>query len=414
LCAPLPYICRPFTNSMTHFNSIKELINTLAWAKDLLTEMFEKRKSFLYKYDDALGLLESEDRLQTLISRGIITQNGPYLEIDEQFQLFFEQIMEVNEEINTSYIHENIQQVKQLIHFYLQENNESRRYTYLKQVKGSLRKIGRITLRNVIDLNRNIENAFKTEPNYVIKISKLEAFDEKRHILHQLIEQTDRLVTEQETIFFKTALDDELKQVVTQLRQQLTESRHNLIETQKQIIEYLNQVKHQSRVIEKIKQVKYLKDQFELKAKTNLVAVLQNTNAVCFEPKPSYRFKISVEELQTDDGSQLIRKVQAKIKKPNMNKMPVAEMISDHHLQTQTEEEIFINLQEIRNGFVASGNNLYNYIMNYRYPREVDFNEKMNIFCQMAGMYEDEFNVSEQFQRYDAVEYAVVMPATRK
>ena len=105
--------------------------------------------------------------------------------------------------------------------------------------------------------------------------------------------------------------------------------------------------------------------------------------------------------------------------RPNTNKMPVAEMISDLHLQTQTEEEIFINLQEIRNGFVASGHNLYNYIMNYRYPRPVDYKEKMNIFCQMSGMYEEEFDVSEQFGRvttqendvaYD-VEYSVVMPA---
>ena len=55
-------------------------------------------------------------------------------------------------------------------------------------------------------------------------------------------------------------MDDELKHVVMLLRRQLTESRHNLIETQRQIIEYLNQVKHQSRIQEKIKQVKYLKE----------------------------------------------------------------------------------------------------------------------------------------------------------
>src|SRR6202011_2432721 len=110
-----------------------------------------------------------------------------------------EQILEVNDEINTSYVNENIQQVKQNITFYLQENNEQRKYTYLKQVKAALRKIGRITLRNIIDLNRNIENAFKTEPNYKIKMSRLEAFDEKSRAILGLIEQTDRLVTEEET-----------------------------------------------------------------------------------------------------------------------------------------------------------------------------------------------------------------------
>lgn len=230
---------------MSYLLSLKELINTLGWAKELLVEMFEKRKSFMYKYDHAMELL-SEDKIEILVSKHILRRNGPYLEIDDQFQQFFEQILEVNEEINTSYINENIQQVKQHINFYLQENNEHRRYTYLKQVKAALRKIGRITLRNVIDLNRNIENVFKTEPNYAIKIAKLENFDEKRRAIYSLIEQTDHLASEEEITFFTTALDDELKQVVTQLRAQLTESRHNLIETQKQIIEYLNQVKHQS------------------------------------------------------------------------------------------------------------------------------------------------------------------------
>ena len=50
---------------MNHFQSIKELVNTLVWSKDLLVEMFEKRKSFSYKYDYALELLE-EDRIETL------------------------------------------------------------------------------------------------------------------------------------------------------------------------------------------------------------------------------------------------------------------------------------------------------------------------------------------------------------
>jgi len=354
-----------------------------------------------------MELLE-EDRIETLINKGMLRRNGPYLEMDEQFQTFFEQVLEVNEEINTSYINENIQQVKQHINFYLQESNENRKYAYLKQVKTALRKIGRITLRNIIDLNRNIENAFKTEPNYAIKIARLESFDEKRRAIFGLIETTDRLVTEEEQTFFISALDDELKQVVTLLRRQLTESRHNLIETQKQIIEYLNQVKHQSRIIEKIKQVKYLKDQFELKAQTNLVKLLQQNNAVIFEPRPSYSLKLSLDNLQMDDGRQLVEKIAAKNKLQKRAGLPIAESISNSYLQTETEEEVFINLEEMRNGFKASGKHLYQFIMGYRYPREVPYEEKMTIFCQMVSIYENEFTVSEKYLQDEMVEYAVV------
>jgi hypothetical protein len=393
---------------MSYLLSLKELINTLNWAKELLVEMFEKRKSFMYKYDDAVELL-AEDKIEALISKHILRRNGPYLEIDDHFQQFFEQILEVNEEINTSYINENIQQVKQHINFYLQENNEHRRYNYLKQIKASLRKIGRITLRNVIDLNRNIENAFKTEPNYTIKIARLEAFDEKRRTVYMLIEQTENLAGDEEITFFTTALDEELKQVVTQLRGQLTESRHNLIETQKQIIEYLNQVKHQSRTLEKIKQVKYLKDQFELKAKTNITSLLAKSNEVIFESRPAYPLKLSLDYLQTDLGRQQVEKIATKqqTKRPAML---VAESIASKDLLPQTEEEIFIDLEEIKRGFAASSHHLHNYIMQYKYPRAVSYDEKITIFCQMVSIFEEELHIKEVFQTDEQVEYAMVLP----
>src|SRR5438105_13622457 len=79
-----------FALTMSHFNNIKELINTLAWSKELLGEMFEKRKSFAYKYEQAVEIME-EERVETLISKGVIRQNGPYLDLDDQFQSFFEQ-----------------------------------------------------------------------------------------------------------------------------------------------------------------------------------------------------------------------------------------------------------------------------------------------------------------------------------
>ncbi len=394
---------------MNHFESIKDLISTLAWAKDLLTEMFEKRRFFSYKYEHALAFVD-EDRLETLCSKGVLRKNGAYLELDEQFREFFEQVLEVNEDINTAYINENIQQVKQNINFYLQENNELRKNSYQKQVKAALRKIGRITLRNVIDLNRNIENAFKTEPTYSIKIARLELLDEKRRAIYSLIEQTEGLVTGGEITFFSTALDEELKHIVTELRGQLTESRHNLIETQKQIIEYLHQVKHQSRLLEKIKQVKYLKDQFELKPKTNLLHLLASKHDVLFEPRPAYPLKLSLEQLQEDEGRAAVNRVAARLKQYRKNLLPVAEGIASHDLLPGTDEEVFIDLEEIKRGFIASGDHLHSYLGKYKYPREVGYEERVTIFCQMVSMYEKDFNVKEIFQREGLVEYAMVLP----
>ena len=134
---------------MNSFSNIKELISALNKEQKLLTEMFKKRKELSYKYEMALELLEHEEnRIEYLLSRSVIRENGNFLEIDDTFLDFFEKVLEVNEEINTSYINENIENVKQNIIYYFNEPNESRKYDYLKKIKNILGKLGTITLRN--------------------------------------------------------------------------------------------------------------------------------------------------------------------------------------------------------------------------------------------------------------------------
>jgi hypothetical protein len=167
-------------------------------------------------------------------------------------------------------------------------------------------------------------------------------------------------------------------------------------------------VKYQSSVQEKIKQVKYLKDQFELKAKTNLTAVLKDKNDVVFETRPAYPLKISLDYLQTDDGRQQIEKVYSKLKKGRKQVMQIADSIASHDLLPQTEEEIFIDLEELKRGFSASGRHLFNFVMEYKYPREVNYEEKITIFCQMVSIFEQELDIKDQYQQHQQIEYAIV------
>ncbi len=397
---------------MNHFNSIRELLNTLSRGHKLLAEMFEKRKSLSYKYEYALEVLDNnDDTIQLLVSKDIIRQNGIYLELDDQFLQFFEQILEVNEEINTSFINENIRLVKdEYMLYYLQANSDSERYKYLKLVKSALRKVGRITIRNILDLSRNIENTFKTESNYKIKLLKLENHKLKLTAIQQLIEQTEKLITEDELTFFKTATDEELKLITIQLRLDFTESRQNLIETRKQIIEYINQIKYQSKFIEKLRQIKYLKDQFEIKAKTNIVEIVGNSKAVTFEPKPTYPLKLSLDSLQDDDIRKSIEKIYTRIKPGLKPLLKIAEGISSEYLNQETEIEVSVNLDEIKNSFSASGNHLFDFVLNYKYQREVSFEERVTVYCQLISMFEEEFEVSEHFNRHNEIEYAMVYP----
>ena len=397
---------------MNSFSNIKELLSTLVREHKLLTEMFEKRKTLSYKYDFALELVDyNEDRLHFLINYSIIRQNGNFLEIDDQFLQFFEQVLEVNEEINVGSINNYIQHVKENILYYLKENNENRRYEYLRKVKNALRKIGNVTLRNVVDLKRNINNTFKNEPNYSVKKAKLENHDRKRSDINILIEQTYKLISEEEQTFFKTAQDEELNRIITYLKLQLNECRHNLIEIQKQIIEFLNQIKYQSGVIEKIRQLKYLRDQFTIRAATDIDAILQQQDVLVFETNPTYPLKLSLDNLQSDsDAFNSIDKVSKKIRSAAKVKLPLAGNIQSQYLEPAEIEEFQINLEEVRNSFLASGNNLFDFIQGYHFDKLLSFEEKVTVYCQMISLYGSYFNLTEQYHQQMEVEYAMVYP----
>jgi len=397
---------------MNTFNDIKELVSALKREEKLISEMFSKRKSLNYKLSYALELVDDdEDRINFLIQRSVIRENGGLLEIDDQFLEFFEQVLDVNEEINLSYINENIKNIKENVDYFLNENNENRKYSYLRFIKKTFRKMGIITLRSVVDLRRNIENTFKNEANYKNKQLKLENLDEKRAIVTNLITQTLSLINEEELTFFKTALDEELHRIIIDLKHQLGECSHNLIEIEKQIIDYINQIKHQGKFLEKLRKLKHLKDHFTIVDETNIKQVLANKNQVIFEIRVNEPLNLSIDFLRESEKSfEAIKRVAKNHKDRKLFKPILAGRISNEYLENSVEEEIMINLEEIRNRFLATSDNLFNFIINYDFLKDVDFNERVTIYCQIVSQYEQDLKIEDKFQVTGNIEYALVYP----
>lgn len=397
---------------MSAFHSIEELLKTLSREQRLLKELFAKRKILSFRYEDALALVEyREERIRKLIDSEVVRENGSFLELEDSYLQFFEQILEVNEEINISFVNEHITYLKDTISYFMQESNETRRYSYLRNIKRTLRNIALTTLRNVIDLKRNVDNTFKSEPNYKIKKKKLVRLDEKREGIEALIKTTEELINGEEEAFFCIATDEELGQVTDMLKLQFYECSHNLIEIQKQIINYLNQIEYQNKILLKVRQLKYLKDQFELESKTNIREMLAGKHPVCFEPSPSYPLRLSTDYLRSgDDALESIRKVYLRVRKNGGKVKKIAENIAGDYLLTQTTEEIFINLEEVKNSFMASGSDLFTFVMSYRFPKEVDVDERITFYCQIISQYYDDCSITDTYASAYGVEYTLVYP----
>lgn len=399
---------------MLTFTKLEELIRTLSREERLITQLFKARKAFDYRFGDALPVVDhDENRIYALVERSVIRQNGDILELEELFLDFFEQILEVGDDINTSQIDKNIAKIKEHVDYYQNEPdyNHKRKYSYLGTIKRAFKTIGLITLKNVIDLERYVENAFKSEPNYQTKKHKLENADQKRQTILALIAQTLDLISEHETAFFAIVTDENLPQIIFDLKHNLTERQHNLIEIENQIIEYLNQIKYQSRLLKKLRQLKYLKDEFLIEQHTDIRPVLKRNHAVIFEPELRESLKLSLNYLQTDETVfKLIKRLAKRIRKDFYPKLTLAGQIAAEFLKHETQASLAINREELKNNFKTSGNNLFQFILQYQFEQELSFSERVTLYCQIVSQFENELELKDQFESVANVEYALVYP----
>ena len=200
--------------------------------------------------------------------------------------------------------------------------------------------MGLVTLRSVVDLRRNIENTFKNESNYKNKQLKLKHLDEKRTIVTNLIQQTLTLINEEELTFFNRALDEELNRIIIELKHQLGECSHNLIEIEKQIIDFLNQIKQQGKFLEKLRKLKYLKDNFTIGSETDIKQIVSNKNQVIFEGRTNQSLNLSIDFLRENNRAfEAIKRIANKHRNRLFFKPEIAERISNEFLQNNTEEE---------------------------------------------------------------------------
>ena len=406
------------------FRSIHEITNTIAVARGLLTAMFEKRKSLSFRYADALALLkDDENRLKLLLEKEVIRQNGNFVELDARFLDFFEMLLEANEEINTAAINENIEYLHELMDYYGKEQIASRKESYVRNIKMTFQKIERTTLRNVMNLQSSIDHAFKHEPTYQIKIAKLENLDKKRINIQQLIDTTENLILHEERRFFQQATDEELQRILLELRSGLQLSAHSLIRAQQDIINYLNQIKSQVILVEKIRKLKYLHDTFELRARSNLTEVVAREHSVLMEGTPPSSFKLSVNYLGTDEARPVILKVLRNLQYRETVRSNEAGAFSEEDMEIPAMYEQVIDLDETTSDYLqaqaqvcwnnaqARQEDLFSYLMRYTFKRDVGEQERTTIFCQIVSLYESQFRISDTYGTYKEFEYAKVYPA---
>lgn len=387
------------------------MTRALQQGSKLLSNMFLQRKTIAVKYDDALETLDGdENKLKLLITYGVIVKTGDSLELDDAYQRFFEEVLSVNEDINISSVKMYIDKLNLGINSYLAAENNTRREGFLREIRHTFKSIDNATRRNVIDLKRNVDDTYKQEPNFKIKELRLKDFDEKARLIGELIHQTERVMDEQ-TIFFSTAADYGLKQTVSEVREGLRESAHGLIAVTAQIIDYLNRIEYQSRLVKRVRQLKYLRDQFMIEQATNVKELMAQTDAVWMERQPKYITRVSLDFLHNEDTAlYILDNIRRRLSKKANIKSRLAEKIDISYLEEQTETTRAFNHQELLNGFLAQSSDLFYYVWNYSFTESLDKELRLVLFLQMASQYPDQMHYTDEIKTIDNIEYPIIYP----
>ena len=402
-------------DAASHFHSLEELIRALDRERKLLYALFQDRKRLSFRYNLAKELATKKDESLEFLRRfGIIHENGDFVELEDVYLKFFEEVLEVNEEINVASVKESIGSLNAAIDYYQSEKNATRKWGYLKDVKRILRNIALTTLRNVIDLKRNIDNTYKNEPTFVVKKKKLVHLDEKRKDIAAPINECEKVIDEKQATFFLVAMDVELKDTVTDVKLQLKEVYHNLLELDRQIINYLNLIEYQNRLFEKVQKLKYLRDQMLLETNTDIKAKMDARNPVWMEPRPRYTLKVSLSMLRTTDtGLKILQDVAKGKSNDRLRKGNLAEPLTKEELTEQQKVLQTVDVREVKTAFMASGDNLFHFVMNYSgYRKQMADEEKLVLFCQIAAQYHDELIISEEYGRHGNIEFPFIYPKT--
>lgn len=386
---------------MNAFRSIDALLRVIAREKELIKFLFTGRKAPSLRPEQAMEhFLEGDERrLNLLLDHGVIrkTEEGGVLVLEETYLRFFEEVLEVNEEINVQSVKQHIDALNENIELWLTAGTDPQRFRYMGEILRILRNISLSTHRNVIDLKRNIDSTYKNERDYALKRKRLEILDRKRADIALLIKEAEKVIE-----------NAPLKETVTEVKTSLTESYHNLLELDRQIIQYLNKIEAEQKLVEKIRRIKYLKDQLVWEQSTDVLFCLQTHRPAFLEKRPWYNFLPSLELItNSSDGLAALKEAHKALKHPVAKRKVETEPLTAEETVQKTLVQDTMNTYEIRNAFLGSSQDLMSFLAT---GKEFPLSEKLSLFCRLAAEYYEDFRITDQYVEMNDYSYPLIYP----
>lgn len=393
-------------------------MNLLYQSRDVIEMLFGNKDS-IHRSELLAREDMSDDKLERLVLYELIHENEHIVGLDDRIFTFIEEFLEIGE-VTTSFINDNIHSLNDNLKYYRIDSNPR----FLRNIKRSLKRISSTTSREVMKLHKNIDDTYKNQDNYIIKLQELEKYKSKRDDIINLIKESEQIITDAQG-FFNTIVDAELSSIVLDLRYTLVHNRDYLNEIQSQIIDYINRIQYQAVIYKKIQRLKELKDYEELKYKTNFVDVVAGTKGLMFQRRNPLKSRPSLEFLFTDKGYTLVKKVASRLDLLRNNTRKPAGRMAEGFDDQRQEESASLNIAGLVEKFMTSNSDLFQFVLTYNFPKkvgELSIEKRISLYVGISIDYDSQLSISGKTGKMEYVNdkkqklrigYAIIKPGKR-
>lgn len=380
---------------------------------DILSQLYQNRGvvEFLFAHRDNITVNEllargdiSAEQYQKLRSLELVSEYEGIVSLNDAVVAMFEDFMEIGE-VTPGFINDYINELKRYIRFY----QEARELRFLRNIKKYLRRINTTLTREIIKLQKNVDDTYKNESNYRIKLQKLEDYRTKRDTIIDFIKKTSEVVEETRALFSLTS-DTELYGVVQSLKAGMIENLDYLIEIQTDITDFINKIQFQLDVYKKAQRLKEIKDHGTLHYKTNFKETVSGVNTLRYNGHKSPKTKIAIDFLYTDDGHVLCKRVAEKYKITRLMVRGLADRMGINFKEKGLEQQIKLDTEKLVERFLAQNKqNLFEYLIDYKFPKaigNVSFEERLSLFVEIAMEHQNKLDFKYRLNYYDYTDSA--------
>jgi len=388
---------------------INRLLSVLYSDRKLFEALFEKRNRLVGTHE--VTSLVGEEKLEYLLNTEVLYETDEAIELDERILTFFEEFLETNEDVEIGDVDELLINLKYNIELYQNEkDNAHSRERYLAKIKRILKKIPNLILKNLSLLQLHIGLTYKTQSSHKNKILELEHYKLKLNKLMNIEAKTQKALGHEEG-FFNMVSSHETVLLSLRLKVRLRELRISLIELQKQVIEYINKTLHKQHFFEHIIKLKEMKSALEIKEKTNILELLHMETTPLFMSKPQrISTFLDTEEVYEFGFSEMVSKLRYIIPSTK-TLLSKADVLDDSFFEAEEEATFMIDTDALHLEFLNSQTDLFSFINKKDFDVEQNLEEKITLYCQLALMYESEYEFDEKKRmKVDPYEYLYITP----